>query len=124
MGNDWYVTISRAAFIALLLLNVVLWSRGSYGQVHHGNALQLPGHKFSKRSVPGLLESKQCSTYEEGGSEVRGYLLTGQLRLHSQSVLVSSYSYSCRAPMQGRARLVSYIRHVSRHPVPESLFLC
>jgi hypothetical protein len=75
MGNDsYYVTISRAAFVALLLLNAVLWFRGSYGQVHHNHALQSPSHDISKRSLPGLLESKQYSTYEEGGSEVRRYL--------------------------------------------------
>ncbi|KAH9972794.1 hypothetical protein BGW80DRAFT_1312588, partial [Lactifluus volemus] len=72
MGNDSYVTIGRAAFIALLLLNVVLWSRGSYGQPHHNHALQSLGHKISKRSILSLLESKQqYSSYEEGGSEVR-----------------------------------------------------
>ena len=74
MGNESYVTISRAAFVALLLLNAVLWSRGLYDQVHHNHALQSPGHEFSKRSIPGLLESKQYGTYEEGGNEVRGYL--------------------------------------------------
>ncbi|KAI0001497.1 Sodium/calcium exchanger protein-domain-containing protein [Russula compacta] len=58
-----YVTI-KAAFVALLALNALLWSQGSYTRRHRGPALS--GFYFAKRGLPGLLASGQYSDYVEG----------------------------------------------------------
>ena len=62
-----YVTI-KAAFVALLALNALLWSQGSYTRRHRGPALS--GLYITKRSLPGLLASGQYSDYVEGTGKV------------------------------------------------------
>jgi hypothetical protein len=73
MVSESYVTV-KAAFAALLLLNAILWSQGSHGQIHRDHALLSPGPSFSKRSFLGLLASEQYSNYGEGESKVRGHV--------------------------------------------------
>ena len=68
MGS--YVTV-KAAFVALLILNALLWSQGSYSRIHRRHAPLTSDFHFSKRSSPGLLVSGQYDTYNEGPGEVR-----------------------------------------------------
>ena len=69
MGS--YVTV-KLAFVALLVLNVLLWSQGSHSRVHYRHSLLSPVSHASKRSLPGLLASGQYSRSVEGSDEVRG----------------------------------------------------
>lgn len=69
MGS--YVTV-KVAFVALLILNALLWSQGSYSRVHHGHSLLSPAFSVSKRSLPGLQASGQYSRYIEGSRKVCG----------------------------------------------------
>jgi hypothetical protein len=121
MGSEAYVTI-KVAFVALLLVNAVLWSQGSHSQVHRGHALLSTGPDFSKRSLLGLLASEQYSNYDGGESKVRGYI-DRSIHLHSQSASVPAYSCPHRTSMRGRVRHVSRIGHGPIHPVPPNLFL-
>ncbi|KAI0279739.1 Sodium/calcium exchanger protein-domain-containing protein [Russula aff. rugulosa BPL654] len=66
MGS--YVTV-KAAFVALLILNALLWSQGSYSRIHRRHAPLPSNFRFSKRSSPGLLVSGQYDTYNEGPGE-------------------------------------------------------
>jgi len=71
MGS--YVTV-KAAFVALLILNVLLWSQGSYSRIHPRHAPLSADFRFSKRTSPGLLVSGQYDAYKEGPSEVCDHL--------------------------------------------------
>ena len=67
MGS--YVT-AKAAFVALLILNSLLWSQGSYSRIHHRHALLSSNSRFSKRSSSlGLLVRAQ---YDEAPGDPGG----------------------------------------------------
>lgn len=67
MGS--YVTV-KVAFVALLVLNALLWSQGSHSRIHRSHALLFSNPHFSKRTLPGLLVNRQYDTYYEGPREV------------------------------------------------------
>jgi len=67
MGS--YVMV-KATFVALLIINALLWSQGSYSRIHPRHAPLFPNFRFSKRTSPGLLVSGQYDTYNEGPGEV------------------------------------------------------
>lgn len=68
MGS--HVTV-KAAFVALLILNALLWSQGSYSRIHRRHAPLPSNFRLSKRSSPGLLVREQYDTYNEGSGDVR-----------------------------------------------------
>lgn len=78
MGS--YVT-AKVAFVALLILNALLWSQGSHSRVHHRHSLSSPAFSVSKRSLPGLQASEQYGRYIEGSRKVRS-------RFNCQHVLI------------------------------------
>lgn len=71
MGS--YVT-PKLAFVALLILNALVWSQGLHSRVLHGHSLSSPAFSVFKRSLPGLQASGQYSRHIEGSRKVCGRL--------------------------------------------------
>ncbi|KAI0264495.1 Sodium/calcium exchanger protein-domain-containing protein [Gloeopeniophorella convolvens] len=60
-----YIT-TKVAFVALLVLNAVLWSRSNYGHIaRDGRALRASAHHPAKRSLLGLLAHSQYGVLED-----------------------------------------------------------
>jgi hypothetical protein len=64
---------AEVVFVALLILNTVLWSQNSYGQRSGGHALLSSDSHVSKRSLLGLLASEQYGSLVDdmGEDQVR-----------------------------------------------------